>query len=55
MHPEDSRTTKSLSEEYHVFENGIGYRQKKYRNECAKNPAAKEKYDREKAKKENEL
>ena len=45
MHPEEGRTIKSLSEEYHVSENGIGYRLKKYREECTKDPAAKEEYD----------
>ena len=45
MHPEEGRTIKSLSEEYHVSENGIGYRLKKYREECTKAPAAKEEYD----------
>lgn len=48
MHLEDERTIKILSEEYHVFENGIGYRLKKYREECAKDPVAKEEYDLEK-------
>ena len=46
MHPEEGRTIKSLSEEYHVSENGIGYRLKKYREECTKDPAAKEEYKR---------
>lgn len=45
MHLEEGRAIKSLSEEYHVSENGIGYRLKKYREECPKNPAAKEEYD----------
>ena len=45
MHLEEGRTIKSLSEEYHVSENGIGYRLKKYREECTKDPAAKEEYD----------
>ena len=45
MHLEEGRTIKSLSEEYHVSENGIGYWLKKYREECSKNPAAKEEYD----------
>ena len=62
MHPEEGR----LSGEYHVSENGIGYRLKKYREECTKDPAAKEEYDLmkenlrlrkelEEAKKENEF
>ena len=66
MHLEEGRTIKSLSEEYHVSENGIGYRLKKYREECTKDPAAKEEYDLmtenlrlrnelEEAKKENEF
>ena len=66
MHPEDGRTIKSLFEEYHVSENGIGYWLKKYREECTKDPAAKEEYDLmkenlmlrkelEEAKKENEF
>ena len=66
MHLEEGRTIKSLSEEYHVSENGIGYRLKKYREECTKVPAAKEEYDLikenlrlrkelEEAKKENEF
>ena len=42
MHPEDERAIKSPSEEYHVFENGIGYRLKKYREECTKDLGAKE-------------
>ena len=37
-----------MTEEYHVFEKEIGYRLKKYLEECTKNPAAKEKYDLEK-------
>ena len=45
MHLEEGRTIKSLSEEYHVSENGIGYWLKKYREECSKDPAAKEEYD----------
>ena len=45
MHLEEGRTIKSLSEEYHGSENGIGYWLKKYREECSKNPAAKEEYD----------
>ena len=45
MHLEEGRTIKSLSEEYHVSENGIGYWLKKYREECLKDPAAKEEYD----------
>ena len=45
MHLEEGRTIKSLSGEYHVSENGIGYRLKKYREECTKDPAAKEEYD----------
>lgn len=45
MHPEDERTIKSLSEGYHVSENGIGCRLKKYSEEWAKDPAAKEEYD----------
>ena len=45
MHPENGRTIKSLSEEYHVSENGIGYWLKKYREQCTKGPAAKEEYD----------
>ena len=44
MHLEDGRTIKSLSDEYHVSENGIGYWLKKYREECSKDPAAKEEY-----------
>ena len=44
-HLEEGRTIKSLSEEYHVSENGIGYWLKKYREECSKDPAAKEEYD----------
>ncbi len=66
MHLEEGRTIKSLSEEYHVSENGIGYWLKKYREECSKNPAAQEEYDFmkenlrlrkefEEAKKENEF
>ena len=66
MHLEEGRTIKSLSEEYHVSENGIGYWLKKYREECTKDPAAKEEYDLmkenlrlrkelEEAKKENEF
>ena len=66
MYPEEGRTIKSLSEEYHVSENGIGYPLKKYREECTKDPAAKEEYDlmkenlklrkeMEEAKKENEF
>ena len=66
MHLEEGRTIKSLSEEYHVSENGIGYWLKKYREECSKNPAAQEEYDLmkenlrlrkelEEAKKENEF
>ena len=66
MHPEEGRTIKSLFEEYHVSENGIGYWLKKYREECTKDPAAKEEYDLmkenprlrkelEEAKKENEF
>ena len=35
MHTEEEWTIKSLSEEYHVSENGIGYRLKKYRDECS--------------------
>jgi len=35
MHLEEGRTLKSLSEEYHVSENGIGYWLKKYREECS--------------------
>ena len=42
MHLEEGRTIKSLSEEYHVSENGIGYWLKKYREECSKNLAAQE-------------
>ena len=45
MHLAQGRTIKSLSEEYHVSENGIGYWLKKYREECSKDPAAKEEYD----------
>ena len=45
MHLEEGRTIKSLSEEYHVSENGIGYWLKKYREECSKDPAAKEEYE----------
>ena len=45
MHLEEGRTIKSLSEEYQVSENGIGYWLKKYREECSKNPAAQEEYD----------
>ena len=45
MHLEEGLTIKSLSEEYHVSENGIGYWLKKYREECSKDPAAKEEYD----------
>ena len=45
MHLEEGRTIKSLSDEYHVSENGIGYWLKKYREECSKDPAAKEEYD----------
>ena len=45
MRLEEGRTIKSLPEEYHVSENGIGYRLKKYREECTKDPAAKEEYD----------
>lgn len=45
MHLEEGRTIKSLSEEYHVSVNGIGYWLKKCREECAKAPAAKEEYD----------
>ena len=41
MHLEEGR----LSGEYHVSENGIGYWLKKYREECTKDPAAKEEYD----------
>ena len=44
-HLEEGRTIKSLSDEYHVSENGIGYWLKKYREECSKDPAAKEEYD----------
>lgn len=66
MHLEEGRTIKSLSEEYHIFESGIGYWLKKYREECSKNPATKEEYDLmkenfrlrkelEEAKKENEF
>ena len=66
MHLEEGRTIKSLLEEYHVSENGIGYWLKKYRKECSKNPAAQEEYDLmkenlrlrkelEEAKKENEF
>ena len=45
MHLEEGRTIKSLSEEYHISENEIGYWLKKYREECTKDPAAKEEYD----------
>lgn len=45
LHLEEGRTIKSLSEEYHISENGIGYWLKKYREECTKDPAAKEEYD----------
>ena len=45
LHLEERRTIKSLSEEYHISENGIGYWLKKYREECTKDPAAKEEYD----------
>ena len=45
MHLEEGRTIKSLSEEYHVSENGIGYWLKKYREECLTDHAAKEEYD----------
>jgi len=38
MHLEEGWTTKSLSEEYHVSENKIGYWLKKYREECTNNP-----------------
>ena len=66
MHLEEGRTIKSLSEENHVSENGIGYWLKKYREECTKDPAATEEYDLmkenlrlgnelEEAKKENEF
>ena len=67
MHLEEGRTIKkSLSDEYHVSEDRIGYRLKKYREECTKDPAAKEEYDLmkenlrlrkelEEAKKENEF
>ena len=57
MHPEEGRTIKSLSEKYHVSENGIGYRLKKYREECTKDPAAKEGYDlmKENLRLQNEL
>ena len=66
MHLEEGRTIKSLSEEYHVSENGIRCWLKKYREECTKDPAAKEEYDLmkenlrlrkelEEAKKENEF
>ena len=66
MHLEEGRTIKSLSKQYHVSENGIGYWLKKYREECTKDPAAKEEYDLmkenlrlrkelEEAKKENEF
>lgn len=66
MHLEEGRTIKSLSQEYHVSDNGIGYWLKKYREECSKNLAAQEEYDLmkenlrlrkelEEAKKENEF
>ena len=41
----EGRTIRSLSEKYHVSEKGIGYWLKKYREECSKDPAAKEEYD----------
>lgn len=45
IYPEERRTIKSLSEEYHVSENGIGYWLKKYCAECSKYHAAKEEYN----------
>ena len=45
MHLEEGRTIRSLSEEYHVSENGNRYWLKNYREECSKDPAAKEEYD----------
>jgi len=45
MHPEEGRMIKSLSEEYHASEKGIWYWLKKYREECTKDPAAKDEYD----------
>ncbi len=44
-HMGERRTIRSLSEKYHVSEKGIGYWLKKYREECSKDPAAKEEYD----------
>ena len=44
-HMGEGRTIRSLSEKYHVSEKGIGYWLKKYREECSKDPAAKEEYD----------
>ncbi len=45
LHLESGRTIRSLAEEFHVSKNGISYWVKKYREECEKNPAAKEEYD----------
>lgn len=44
-HMGEGRTIRSLSEKYHVSEKGIGYWLKKYREECSKDPAAKEEYN----------
>lgn len=45
MHIERGRTVRSLSDEFHISKNSISYWIKKYREECEKNPAAKEEYD----------
>lgn len=45
LHLERGRTDRSLADEFHVSKNGKSYWIKKYREECEKNPAAKEEYD----------
>lgn len=45
LHLEGGRTLRSLADEFHLSKNGISYWIKQYREECEKNPAAKEEYD----------
>ncbi len=44
-HFESGRKIRSLAEKFHVSVNGIICRIKKCREDCEKNPAAKEEYD----------
>ena len=45
LHLEEGRSIRSLTEEFNMTKNGISYWIKKYREECAQNPAAQEEYD----------